>query len=138
MVQSLLMSAAYGWFAGLLVIMIVVCALFGFIMFIALRPIKKDELDDSTPAKKLQRREAELTVQLLDKKNDEKSKEELIGKLHEVKTAESVLSELMEEDKQEEPAKPVKKPKIAPSASAKKEQPKKEAKPASENKESKN
>lgn len=36
MVKSLLMSAAYGWFAGLLVIMIVVTALFGFIMFLSL------------------------------------------------------------------------------------------------------
>ena len=138
MVKSLLMSAAYGWFAGLLVIMIVVTALFGFIMFIALRPIKKDELDESSPAKKLQRREAELTVQLLNKQNDKKSQEELIGKLHEVKTAENILNEIMEEEKRDEPVKPAKKPKTAPSAAVKKEQPKKEVKPSAENKEKKN
>ena len=44
----------------------------------------------------------------------------------------------MEEEKRDEPVKPAKKPKTAPSAAVKKEQPKKEVKPSAENKEKKN
>ena len=124
MEKALLLSPAYGWFAGLLVIMIVVTALFGLILFIALRPIKKDEFDESSAAKKLKRRETEITIELLKNKNDKQKTDELLSTLREVKSAEKLVDELMEDEKTEEPAAkkaPVKKaPRPAPAAPAEK------------------
>ena len=104
----MLLSAAYGWFAGLLIIMVVVTALFALILFIALKPIKKDEFDETSSAKKaLVRRETELTIELLNSKNDAKTRAELENKLREVKSAERLVGELMPEE--ETPPRPVKK-----------------------------
>ena len=126
MEKAILVSAAYGWFAGLLVIMILVCALFGLIMFIALRPIKSDELEDSTAAK-LKRREAELTRQLISNQKDQKTTEQLISQLREVQSAEKLVSELSPEEEKPAPNK-AKKP---AAHTAKKAAPKKPAaKPA--------
>ncbi len=108
MEKALLLSAAYGWFAGLLIIMVVVTALFALILFIALKPIKKDEFDETSSAKKaLVRRETELTIELLNSKNDAKTRAELENKLREVKSAERLVGELMPEE--ETPPRPVKK-----------------------------
>lgn len=117
----MLLSSAYGWFVGLLIVMIVVTALFAFILWIALKPIKKDELDDSSSARKaLARRETELTVallKLLNKESDEGKRAELENKLREVKAAEKLVNELMGEDEPAaKPAKPVKPVKPAPKA----------------------
>lgn len=122
MEKAILLSAAYGWFAGLLVIMILVCALFGLIMFIALRPIKSDELEDSTAAK-LKRREAELTRQLISNQKDQKTTEQLISQLREVQSAEKLVSELSPEEEKPAPNK-AKKP---AANTAKKAAPKKPA-----------
>ena len=136
MVKALMLSSAYGWFVGLLVVMIVVTALFGFILWIALRPIKKDEFDTTSPAlKALSRRETELTVALLELKNkngDQAKISELETKLREVKTAEKLVAELLGEDeapkkadvKKSKPAKPaqaVPKAPVKPAAEPKKE-----------------
>ena len=119
--NAMLLSSAYGWFVGLLIVMIVVTALFAFILWIALKPIKKDELDDSSSARKaLARRETELTVallKLLNKESDEGKRAELENKLREVKAAEKLVNELMGEDEPAaKPAKPVKPVKPAPKA----------------------
>lgn len=97
MEKLILLSAAYGWFAGLLIIMIVVTALFGLILFIALKPIKKDSLSDTSATNRLKRREAELTVELLRNKDDATKTDKLLKDLREVKSAEKLVSELMEE-----------------------------------------
>lgn len=137
----MLLSSAYGWFVGLLIVMIVVTALFAFILWIALKPIKKDELDDSSSAKKaLARRETELTVallKLLNKESDEGKRAELENKLREVKAAEKLVNELMGEDepaaKPAKPVKPVKPaPKAAKPAAAPVQQAAKPAKPAAQ------
>lgn len=137
--NAMLLSSAYGWFVGLLIVMIVVTALFAFILWIALKPIKKDELDDSSSARKaLARRETELTVallKLLNKESDEGKRAELENKLREVKAAEKLVNELMGEDepaaKPAKPAKPVKPaPKAAKPAAAPAQQAVKPAKPA--------
>lgn len=132
MKQAILISSAYGWFAGLLTVMVIVTALFALILVIALKPIKKDELDDSSSAKKaLGRRETELTIELLKKQNDAKARAELEGKLREVKAAEKLVEELVPEPEKPAPRKPVKAPagKPAPKAPAK-PAPVKPAKPA--------
>lgn len=139
--NAMLLSSAYGWFVGLLIVMIVVTALFAFILWIALKPIKKDELDDSSSAKKaLARRETELTVallKLLNKESDEGKRAELENKLREVKAAEKLVNELMGEDepaaKPAKPVKPVKPaPKAAKPAAAPVQQAAKPAKPAAQ------
>ena len=138
---AMLLSSAYGWFVGLLIVMIVVTALFAFILWIALKPIKKDELDDSSSARKaLARRETELTVallKLLNKESDEGKRAELENKLREVKAAEKLVNELMGEDepaaKPAKPVKPVKPaPKAAKPAAAPAQQAAKPAKPAAQ------
>ncbi len=139
--NAMLLSSAYGWFVGLLIVMIVVTALFAFILWIALKPIKKDELDDSSSARKaLARRETELTVallKLLNKESDEGKRAELENKLREVKAAEKLVNELMGEDepaaKPAKPVKPVKPaPKAAKPAAAPAQQAAKPAKPAAQ------
>lgn len=139
--NAMLLSSAYGWFVGLLIVMIVVTALFAFILWIALKPIKKDELDDSSSARKaLARRETELTVallKLLNKESDEGKRAELENKLREVKAAEKLVNELMGEDepaaKPAKPVKPVKPaPKAAKPAAAPVQQAAKPAKPAAQ------
>lgn len=129
MEKALLLSAAYGWFAGLLTVMVIVTALFALILVIALKPVKKDELDDSSSARKaLGRRETELTIELLNKQNDAKKRAELESKLREVKAAEKLVEELIPEEEKPAPKKPpVKAPAAAPAKPAK---PAPEAKPA--------
>lgn len=92
--------SAYGWFAALLVIMIFITILFGIIVFIALKPIKKEKSGDNASTKKLlSRREAELTIELMNNEGDKKTKEDLIDKLRRVKAAEEVVDELVKEEK---------------------------------------
>lgn len=116
MEKALLLSSAYGWFAGLLTVMVIVTALFALILVIALKPIKKDELDDSSSARKaLGRRETELTIELLNKQNDAKKRAELESKLREVKAAEKLVEELIPEEEKPAPKKaPAKAPAPAP------------------------
>lgn len=111
--NALLLSPAYGWFIGLLVVMIVVTALFALILFIALRPIKKDgQGDDASYAKALLgRREAELTSQLLKNQNNVVVMENLMAKLREVVAAERLIAELADEDGGKQEDVPVKQPK---------------------------
>lgn len=107
--STAILGPAAGWFAALLIIMIIVTGLFALILWIALKPIKKDELDDSASTQKaLSRRETELTIELLKNRNDASRRAELEGKLREVKSAEKLVSELTvsDEEKEQTNAKP--------------------------------
>lgn len=121
MVNALLLSPAYGWFIGLLVVMIVVTGLFALILYIALRPINKDvSVDDVSYAKALLgRREAELTVEIMNNKGNVEVMDGLMAQLREVAVAEKLIDELAsgEEVSNTSPAKPVK-PQAAPSKPA--------------------
>lgn len=96
MSNALLLSPAYGWFIGLLVVMIVVTGLFALILFIALRPVKKDvAIEDVSYAKALLgRREAELTMEIMNNKGNVEVMDSLMAKLREVAAAEKLIDEL--------------------------------------------
>ncbi|MDE6442593.1 MAG: hypothetical protein K2L12_07590 [Clostridia bacterium] len=96
MVNALLLSPAYGWFIGLLVVMIVVTGLFALILYIALRPINKDvSVDDVSYAKALLgRREAELTMEIMNNKGNVEIMDGLMAQLREVAVAEKLIDEL--------------------------------------------
>ena len=86
--------SATGWFAGLLVIMIFVTVLFGFILVIALKPVKTDRIAGGPviePRKLLEQRETELTIALMDKNTDGAKTEELLEKLRQVRSAKEVI-----------------------------------------------
>ena len=108
MIRTLL--SANGWFAGLLVVMIVITVLFALILWMTLKPVKKEDYNSASATKKaLERREGELTaalLELLNKESDEKKREELERKLREVKSAQKLVNELTaEEVKASKPAK---------------------------------
>lgn len=97
----LLAISARGLFIAMLIIMIVVSLLFGFIIFMALRPVKKppEAVDASNIRKLLIRRETQITVELMQTKDDEAKRSELLNKLRRVKSAEQLVDELVEEEK---------------------------------------
>ena len=93
--------SATGWFAGLLVIMIFVTVLFGFILVIALKPVKTDRIAGGPviePRKLLEQRETELTIALMDKNTDGAKTEELLEKLRQVRSAKEVIDSLVNEE----------------------------------------
>lgn len=96
MTNALLLSAAYGWFIGLLVLMAVMAVLFVVIAVFAARPFKVGEgVDESYSALKLlEAREAELTAELLNKRDDAATTE----KLREVGAAKKLVKELLEQE----------------------------------------
>lgn len=96
MTNALLLSAAYGWFIGLLVLMAVMAVLFVVIAVFAARPFKVGEgADESYSALKLlEAREAELTAELLNKRDDAATTE----KLREVGAAKKLVKELLEQE----------------------------------------
>lgn len=106
--KAILASAAYGWFAGMLAIMIVICILFGFIMYIALRPIRKD-VPEETVAVKLRRREAEIASKLVNNRNDKQATDALMQQLREVESAQNIVKEIEPSEEKPAEAKPVKK-----------------------------
>ena len=63
----LLLSSAYSWFIGLLVMMIVMAVLFVAIAMVSLKPVRLDDLEDYSAAqaakKLLAKREAELLTE---------------------------------------------------------------------------
>lgn len=97
---ALLASATRGLFIAMLVIMIVVSVLFGLIVFIALRPVKKppEEVDPNNVKSMLTRREANLLQELMATKDDEAKRTELINKLRRVKSAQALVDELIAEE----------------------------------------
>lgn len=97
----LLAASARGLFIAMLIIMIVVSLLFGFIVFMALKPAKKapEAVDANNVRKMLARRETQLTVELMNNKQDEAKRNELVNKLRRVKSAEQLVDELLEEEK---------------------------------------
>ena len=93
--NTILISAAYGWFIGLLVMMIVLSALFIVIALIALKPYKVDEDSESSAALRLlNAREAELINSLLH--NPENL--ETLNFLREVATAKIIVQELLDKE----------------------------------------
>lgn len=122
----ILLSTVGALFGVLLAIMIVIVALFGFIIFIALRPTEYDKYkNESTAEYALSKKETELTMsllQLLNKESDATKRAELEAKLREVKAAQALVSSLTEGDKDGEgqpAAKPVQKPAAAKPAAEK-------------------
>lgn len=98
---ALLASATRGLFIAMLIIMIVVSFLFALIVFIALRPVKKppEEVDPNNVKSMLTRRESNLLMELMQLKDDEPKRAELINKLRRVKSAQALVDELIEEEK---------------------------------------
>ena len=97
---TLLISSAYGWFVGLLVLMVVMAVLFVLIAMFALKPVKFDQQQGGSDLaqKLLEKREAELTMQLLSSKEDKAVYEETESKLREVSSAKRIVDELIAEE----------------------------------------
>lgn len=98
---ALLASATRGLFIAMLIIMIVVSCLFALIVFIALRPVKKppEEVDPNNVKSMLSRRESNLLMELMQTKDNETKRSELINKLRRVKSAQALVDELIDEEK---------------------------------------
>lgn len=98
---NLLAGSAIGLFIGLLVIMIIVVLLFGFLIFLLFRQSRQpsDYSDASNVKKLLAQRETQLTVEVMNVKDDEAKKTELVHKLRRVKSAQLLVDELLAEEK---------------------------------------
>lgn len=101
MSMFLLAASARGLFIAMLIVMIVVSLLFGFIVFMLLKPAKKqpEAVDPNNVRNMLARRETQLTVELMSNKDDEAKRAELVNKLRRVKSAQMLVDELVEEEK---------------------------------------
>lgn len=100
--NALLISAAYGWFIGLLVMMIILTVLFIVIALVALKPYKvDDDADNSAALRLLNESEAELTSQLLKSPGDEA----VLNHLREVATAKIIVKELLDKENGVQPSK---------------------------------
>ena len=117
--NALLLSPAYGWFIGLLVVMIVVTGLFALILFIALKPVNKEiGGEDVSYAKALLgRREAEITSEIMKNQGNVDAMDKLLSKLKEVTAAEKLIDELVDGTSEQVTA-PVKPPKAAAAAAS--------------------
>ena len=65
--MGMILLSASDWFAGLLSVMIIITALFAVILYIALRPAAKGDIGIK---ELLSRREAEITAEILNNKDD--------------------------------------------------------------------
>ncbi len=93
---ALLISSAYGWFAGLLAIMLIMAVLFVFIVLFALKPIKMDDnVPEQLAQKLLEKRQTELTIELLNNKENKEAAEKAEQELRDVSTAQKIVSELL-------------------------------------------
>ena len=103
MLNCLLLSSAYSWFVGLLVMMVVLAVLFVAIAVAALKPVRMDDgTTDSQYAKRLlEKREAELLTEYQSKQGDAKAADEVMAKLRDVATAEKVVDELLAQENEE-------------------------------------
>ena len=100
MANMILLSTAYSWFIGLLVIMVVMAALFVFIAVFALKPYKLEEINgDDSPLRLLDNREAELATQLLSVQKGSVDHDEIELRLREVASAKLVVKELVERER---------------------------------------
>lgn len=134
----LLAASARGLFIAMLIIMIIVSLLFGFIVFMMLKPVKKppEAVDPNNVRQLLAHRETQLTVELMNNKGDEAKKTELINKLRRVKSAQLLIDELVDEDKkivgevEAEEKERAKKPRAEKAAPAPSEKPAPKKKPA--------
>ncbi len=97
----LLATSARGLFVGMLIVMIIVSLLFGFIVFMLLKPVKKppEAVSSDNIRSLITHRETQLTVELMSSQDDEKKRTDLMGKLRRLKAAEQVVDELIEEEK---------------------------------------
>lgn len=100
MQNALLLSSAYVWFIGLLVMMIVMAVLFVAIAVVTAKPIKMDEsVSDAQYTKSLlARREAELLNEYQSVKGDAAAEQAVMAKLSDVSVAQKLVAELVAAD----------------------------------------
>lgn len=98
---ALLASTTKSLFITMLVVMVIICFIFAFIVFIALKPVKKppEEVDPNNVKSMLSRRESNLLLELMQTKDNEAKRAELINKIRRVKSAQALVDELIEEEK---------------------------------------
>lgn len=94
----LLLSSAYSWFIGLLVMMIVMAVLFVAIAMVSLKPVRLDDLEDYSAAqaakKLLAKREAELLTEYRNNEGNAEIAAAIMEKIRGVSTAEQLIDEL--------------------------------------------
>ena len=94
----LLLSSAYSWFIGLLVMMIVMAVLFVAIAMVSLKPVRLDDLEDYSAAqaakKLLAKREAELLTEYRNNEDNAEIAAAIMEKIRDVSTAEQLIDEL--------------------------------------------
>ena len=94
----LLLSSAYSWFIGLLVMMIVMAVLFVAIAMVSLKPVRLDDLEDYSAAqaakKLLAKREAELLTEYRNNEGNAEIAAAIMEKIRDVSTAEQLIDEL--------------------------------------------
>lgn len=100
MQSALLLSSAYVWFIGLLVMMIVMAVLFVTIAVVTAKPIKMDEgVSDAQYTKSLlAKHEAELLNEYQKVQGDAAAAEAVMAKLRDVSVAEKLVSDLVAAD----------------------------------------
>lgn len=85
-------------FIAMLIIMIIVTLLFGYIVFMILKTKKSDATSSPDVKQLLVRRESRLVAEIMATKGDDEKKNELLGKLRKVKSAQMVVDELLKEE----------------------------------------
>ena len=95
-----LAASARGMFIAMLIIMIVVSLLFGFVVFVLFKTGKKGDAYDADNVKRLLAvRESKLVVEIMACKDNEEKKNELTMKLRRVRSAMTLIDELLKEEK---------------------------------------
>ncbi len=95
--------ASRGLFMGLIAMVAVVVALcIGFAVLMILKPIKiKKTIEADAVKKELYRRETELVVKIITEKAEGEKREELINSLRRVRSAETIVEEIIRNEKTE-------------------------------------
>lgn len=98
---NLLAGSAIGLFIGMLVIMVVVMLLFAFILYMVFKQTKTspERTNVFNVKKMIARRITQLTAEIMEVKDDDAKRNELINKLRRAKSAEALVDELIEEEK---------------------------------------
>lgn len=95
--------ASRGLFIGLIAVVVVVVALcIGLAVMLFLKPLKTGETVEADAVKKeLYRRETELVIKIVTQKAEGKEKEELINALRRIRSAETLVDEVIRTEKTE-------------------------------------
>ena len=97
MTNSLLSST--GWLVGMLLAIVFVAVALAAVLVVALKPIKKYQVEEDDAIKKLDRRETEITIKLLEHSTNPEQTEALLKELKEIALAEKVVHRLTEQDR---------------------------------------